>query len=237
MIIGAIVAGGSGSRMGGNLPKQFLNLQDKPVLVHTTERFLRHPAVDAVIIGINPDFYDDTRLLLQTFFAEAPVYLTAGGSNRNDTIVNIIEFACSQLHCHDHDIVLSHDAVRPFVTDQMIRDSINAMNTCQICTAAVSETDTVAGSADGHSADSFPDRNHIFRIQTPQTFRIGSFRKVYDTLSDSEKAAATDVCSLFDSHGIPVRLIEGSRNNIKLTYPADMIFAEALLQSETDGTE
>jgi 2-C-methyl-D-erythritol 4-phosphate cytidylyltransferase len=68
MIIGAIVAGGSGSRMGGNLPKQFLNLQDKPVLVHTTERFLRHPAVDAVIIGINPDFYDDTRLLLQTFF-------------------------------------------------------------------------------------------------------------------------------------------------------------------------
>lgn len=231
-MIAALVAGGSGSRMGASLPKQFLMLCDKPVLVHTAECFLRHPQTEAVIIGTNPDWIEEARRITKQYFPEKPVYLTEGGSSRNETIVRIIDFAVSVLKCTDDDIVLSHDAVRPFVTQKMIDDSIAAMNRYPICTAAVAETDTVAWTEDGQSAGSFPDRSHVYRIQTPQTFRIGSFREVYSCLSDSEKAAATDVCSLFRQKGFSVGLIEGDRKNIKLTFPDDLQYAEWLYRNE-----
>ena len=88
MIIAAIVAGGSGMRMGGELPKQFLELCGKPVIIRTVESFLKHPLVDAVVIGIHPDYYDYTLGLIEQYLPGSPVYLVNGGSSRNETIEN-----------------------------------------------------------------------------------------------------------------------------------------------------
>lgn len=231
MIIAAIVAGGSGMRMGGELPKQFLELCGKPVIIRTVESFLKHPLVDAVVIGIHPDYYDYTLGLIEQYLPGSPVYLVNGGSSRNETIENIINYSLSEPGCTDSDIVMSHDAVRPFVSDRLISDSIAAMEKYAICTAAIPEVDTVAVSADGLTADSFPDRSTLFRIQTPQTFRVGSFSQVYSSLSPEEKQQATDVCSLYRLRGYKTALVRGDETNIKLTYPYDMTAAKAIIDS------
>ncbi len=231
MILAGIVAGGSGSRMGSELPKQFLPLGTKPVLIHTIEAFCRDDGIDAIIVGIHPAWKEETRRLLREYLPERPVLLTDGGIHRNDTVERMVNTALTQLHCREEDIFLTHDAVRPFVTSRIIRDSIRAMEHYPICTAAIPETDTVAVSSGGTIAEAFPDRQQIFRIQTPQTFRIGEFCRIYGSLSEEEKAAATDVCSLFHQKGLSVGLVQGDIMNLKLTFPPDRIIAETYVRS------
>ncbi len=232
MVIAGIVAGGKGSRMGNTeLPKQFMELCGKPVIIRTAQAFLDSAEVDNVIIGINPDWYGYMLELCDASGLKG-IYVTKGGSDRNATVGNIISFAGSVLGASDDDIILTHDAVRPFVTPGMISDSIKALESCEICTVAVGATDTMIISEDGVSADEFPLRSRMFNVQTPQSFRIGSFRGIMASLSREEREAATDVCRLYKSRGYEVRLIPGSTSNIKLTYPSDMIFAEALLSGQ-----
>ena len=230
MIIAAIAAGGSGTRMGGELPKQYMELLGEPILIRTARQLITHPRVDAVVSGVRHDFVSYTRELVEKYLPGENIRITPGGSNRNETLVSIINYSLSELSCADSDIMLTHDAVRPFVPHQVISGTIDALEGCDISTAAIAETDTIAMSRDGTCAEAFPDRSLFFRIQTPQTFRIGAFLTVYAGLSDAEKAAATDVCSLFKKKGRTVHLVEGHRNNIKLTYPEDMILAESILK-------
>lgn len=233
MVIAGIVAGGSGTRMGSDLPKQFLELNGKPVLIYTAEQFLKHSDIDAVVIGINPEWEALARELTASHLPDCKrIFLTKGGSDRNETVNLMIRFARDRLNCSCNDIILTHDAVRPFVSAKIISDSIEAMTCYDICTAAVPETDTVVISGDGSFADSFPDRNTLFRVQTPQTFRIGTFSSVYEALTDEEKLLATDVCKLYKAKGFKIRLIEGDISNIKLTYPLDLRLAEAITCKE-----
>lgn len=228
MAVAGIVAGGSGQRMGGSMPKQFMELCGKPVIIRTIEAFLQHADIESVIIGINPDWYDYMSALVQKDFRNG-VYITKGGKDRNDTILNIIKYARNTLHCNDNEIILTHDAVRPFVTEKMISDSIAEMDRCEICTAAIAAVDTIVVSEDGENVCEFPPRNTMYQVQTPQTFRIGSFSEVYGNLTENEKKTVTDACKLFSLNGYRVRLIDGDRNNIKLTYPSDFFLAEAIV--------
>ena len=229
MIIAAIVAGGSGTRMGGELPKQFLDLCGKPVIIRTIESFLRHTRVDAAVVGINPAYYGYMKELAERYIPDSRVYITNGGESRNETIEKIISYSLSELGCSDSDIILSHDAVRPFVSERLIDESIAAMDKHTICTAAVPEVDTVAVSENGITVDSFPDRSRLYRIQTPQTFRAGSFNSICGSLSAEEKLRATDVCSLFLIRGYKTAIVQGDYTNIKLTYPEDLIIAKSII--------
>lgn len=229
MIIAAIVAGGSGTRMGGELPKQFIDLCGKPVIIRTIESFLGHSRVDAAVVGINPAYYDYMKELAARYLPGERVFITNGGASRNETIENIISYSLSELGCSDSDIILSHDAVRPFVSKKLIDSSIAATEGCVICTAAVPEVDTVAVSEDGFTVESFPDRSRLYRIQTPQTFRAGRFTEIFGSLSAEEKQKATDVCSLFLLRGYKTAIVQGDYTNIKLTYPEDLMIAKSIL--------
>ena len=220
MITAGIVAGGTGSRMGADIPKQFLELRGKPVIIHTAEVFLKHSKVDKVIIGVHPEWTGYMQELNEKYLNSAAV-ITSGGADRNDTIVNIIECA-KRNGASDNDIMLTHDAVRPFVTERMISDSLAAMDDCIICTTAIPATDTIVVSEDGETAVDFPLRRTMFCVQTPQTFRIGKFMEMLSKIPLEERANITDACSLFHRNGIKVRLIKGDSANIKLTYPSDM---------------
>ncbi len=234
MVFAGIVAGGSGTRMGGELPKQFLPLGGSSVLLFTAERFLAHPSVDAVIVGINPEWRDYAqKQIVENFLHPEQLYLVDGGQDRNSTVSHMVRFARQSLGGSPEDIILTHDAVRPFVTPKMIGDSIAAMSYCDICTTVIPETDTVVISSQGHIAEEFPDRSALYRVQTPQTFRLGTFDKVYGALSDQEKRLATDVCRLYLQNGYQIHLIPGDPSNLKLTYPSDYQIALATLQ-QTD---
>lgn len=230
MATAAIVAGGKGTRMGGDIPKQFMELCGKPVIIHTIERFLKHQEVENVIVGINPHWHEYTEELVRKYFSGG-VHITDGGADRNDTIVNIIKYAKEKLSAGDDEILLTHDAVRPFVTDRMISDSIAMMADCDICTAAITATDTMLVSADGITADDFPLRSTMFRVQTPQTFRIGGFIEMLDRVPTEQRAGITDACRLFHMNGKAVKLIRGDETNIKLTYPNDFRTAETFVKS------
>lgn len=231
MAIAGIVAGGTGSRMGADKPKQFLELCGKPVLVHTVGRFAAHPSISAVIVGVHPDWYDFAAAMLHSYFPEK-VFLTKGGADRNDTLANIIRYAKEHLAAAEDEILVTHDAVRPFVTDKMIDDSIAELTKCDICTAAVGATDTMLLSEDGKKADAFPDRSTMYRVQTPQTFRISGFLEMLRSVSPQDRAKITDACRLFRMNGKMVHIIEGAETNIKLTFPADFRLAETLLAAE-----
>lgn len=232
MIIAGIVAGGTGQRMGAELPKQFLPLNERPVLVFTAEQFLKHSGIDAVIIGINPEWRDKAVEQVKKHIPEEQrVFVTCGGSDRNETVYRMTEFARSSLGASDEDIILTHDAVRPFVTQRIITDCIDAMVVSEICTAAVPETDTVLSSQNGVTADSFPERRLLYRVQTPQVFRLGTFHKVYGSLSPEERLAATDVCRLYQSCGYSVRIVNGDNLNFKLTFPLDYTLAQSIVCS------
>ena len=152
MIIAGIVAGGTGSRMGnGDLPKQFMELGGKPVFIYTAEKFIKQS--DFIIIGMNKEWLKMAEFLIEKFLPESKnIFVTEGGSDRNGTVKNIIAFAREKLKCKDDDIILTHDAARPFVDERMISESISAIEKCDICTVAVPATDTIAVSADGEFA-------------------------------------------------------------------------------------
>ena len=230
MIITGIVAGGTGSRMGASdLPKQFMELGNRPLFIYTAEKFLKQS--DFIIIGMNKEWLKLAEFMLRKFLPDCHnVFVTEGGSDRNSTVRNIISFAREKLHCQGDDIILTHDAARPFADERMIGDSIAAIQKCDICTAAVPATDTIAVSGDGETADDLPDRSKMYLVQTPQTFRIGDFEEIYSSLSEEEKKTATDVCRLFMARGKKVMLVTGSPENIKITYAQDYHIAKFMAE-------
>ena len=230
MIITGIVAGGTGSRMGNSdLPKQFMELGNRPLFVYTAEKFLKQS--DYVIIGMNKEWLKLAEFMLKKFLPDSKnIFVTEGGSDRNGTVRNIISFAREKLKCKDEDIILTHDAARPFADERMISESISAIQKCDICTAAVPATDTIAVSCDGENAQDFPDRSKMYLVQTPQTFRIGDFEEIYSSLSEDEKKTATDVCRLFMAKGRKVMLVKGSPENIKITYAQDYHIAKFMAE-------
>ncbi|MGN0470125.1 MAG: IspD/TarI family cytidylyltransferase [Acutalibacteraceae bacterium] len=233
MIAAGIVAGGTGSRMGStSLPKQFLDLCGKPVIVHTIQKFLDNSMTDVIAIGINPEWRDYMSKLKRHYFGENKnIIITDGGADRNETILNIVS-ALEALGADDDSILVTHDAVRPFVTDRMICDSIKAMESFDICTVAIPATDTIVCSENGITADDFPLRKTMFQEQTPQTFRTNIFKKVYSALSDFQRKDITDACKLFYMCGYKVKLIQGDVSNIKLTFPDDLLTAKFIMENK-----
>lgn len=232
MVAAGIVAGGTGSRMGNTtLPKQFLDLCGKPVIIHTIKKFLDNSKVDIVVVGINPEWHNYMQELTEKFFPDNDrIIITDGGSDRNETILNIIS-ALEKHKAKDDCILVTHDAVRPFVTDRMIAESIKTMDSCNICTVAIPATDTIVCSENGITVNDFPLRKTMFQEQTPQTFRIGTFKKVYNTLSDEQRKDITDACKLFYMCGYDIKIIDGDVFNIKITYPFDYKVAEMLMKN------
>lgn len=234
MALAGIVAGGKGSRMGNTeLPKQFMSLGGEPVIIHTIRVFLQCPEISLIIIGINPDWLDYMQNLKKTYFSnENHIFITKGGTDRNDTILNIIDFAETNFKLKQDEILVTHDAVRPFVTPEMISQSISELQNYDICTAAVPATDTVVLSENEKEVSGFPLRKNVFLEQTPQTFQIKHFKNLYLNMNLEERENITDACKLFYQNHMKVGLMNGSPMNLKLTYPHDFLLAEAYLKTQ-----
>ncbi len=231
MIYAGIVAGGTGTRMGADIPKQFLKIGGKPILVRTAEKFLTVEEIDRVYIAVHPDWVEFTNSLAEKYFSgQDKLIVIAGGKDRNATVFNILNDIEKRFGSNERDIILTHDGVRPFVTEKIIRENINCMSRHNACTTAVGAVDTILHCTDGKTISSVPKRNEMFHAQTPQTFSVTALNKAFNALSDKEKSALTDTCSIFTVQGLPVQIVEGDSSNIKITSPRDLQIAEALLQ-------
>lgn len=240
MKIALIVAGGKGTRMGGDLPKQFLMLSGKPVLIRTIEAFLNHKEIDGVIVGMNGDWLEYGEQMLQRYFSPGDrVFITTGGASRQETLDLLVQKAVKLYQLTEEDFLVTHDAVRPFVSERLISESIEAAKEYGVSGTYISASDTIVVSADGHSVSEMPSRTRMYQAQTPQTFRLGTYQEVWDSLTQKELEEVTDACKLFYLRGIPVKMVQGDVQNIKITHPMDYRIAKMMVKDfgGTNGTD
>lgn len=228
----AILAGGSGVRMGNpEKPKQFFFVGDKPILVHTVEKFCASGAFGKIIVLTPASWIHQTRDLLAKFLPEyqGAIEIAAGGETRNDTILNSLRLLESEGLLDDDAVLVTHDAVRPFVSLRIIEDNIDAARQTGACDTVIPATDTIVESADGQMIASIPERRFLYQGQTPQSFNARKLKEVLESLTEEEQAILTDACKAFVLRGIPVQMVRGDASNIKITYPQDLRVAEAML--------
>lgn len=226
-----IVAAGRGSRAGEETPKQYRSLQGHSVLARTLMGFLSHPGVDSVLVVIHPDDRDLYDASISGFTPLSPVLLPCvyGGSTRQDSVRNGLE----ALTASSPDIILVHDAARPFVSRELIDRSIQAAQGQDAAVPGTPVTDTIKVIGSRSEVVSTPDRASLRAVQTPQAFR-------FPLLLDAHRKAAaaglhdfTDDGALAEWAGLPVQMFEGESGNIKLTHPADFLAAEQRLKGSS----
>jgi 2-C-methyl-D-erythritol 4-phosphate cytidylyltransferase len=231
MNLAIIPAAGSGTRVGGTIPKQFIEIAGASILVHTIRRFDACPEIGAIIVALPADRLAEFRARNEPASLTKPVIYVSGGAERSDSILNALD-AAAEL---SPEIVAVHDAVRPFVTPAQISAVIRKAQKVGAAILALPATDTIKEVEDGLIARTL-DRRRIWRAQTPQAFRYELLREA----NEAAHAAAlpsvmqTDDALLVERLGYPVAVIEGSPHNIKITTPEDLWLAETLLGKEAD---
>ena len=234
MIYAVIAAGGIGSRMGNlEKPKQYLTLKNKPIIVHTVEKFYVNSAFQKIIILCPDQWVSYTKNILAKHLPENDrVLVLKGGSTRNETIMNAVRYIEETDGLDDDTVIVTHDAVRPFVSARIIDENIDAAIEFGATDTVVPATDTIVESMDKETISSIPDRSKLYQGQTPQAFKAKKLKELYESLTEDEKNILTDACKIFSMKGCPVHLIQGEVHNIKITYPYDLRVAKALLDEE-----
>jgi len=233
MVIGAIFAGGSGSRMNcGETPKQYLPLGGKPVIAHTAAKFFANPALEKILILCPAPWVDATRAMMTEHFGETDrITVLAGGQDRNGTLIRALDYIQEQFGLFDETVIVTHDAVRPFVTQRIIDENIAAAEAYGACGTYIPACDTIAESPEGETVTFIPERARMYQTQTPQSFKAKRLKALLAALSGEEQAKLTDACMIYTLKGEPVRIVRGEVYNLKITYPVDLPVAEALLQA------
>ncbi len=226
MNVAIIPAAGSGTRLGGETPKQFLPLAGIPIIFHTLLRFEMCHDIDAIAIALPvSDIVEFGNEISEHDFRK-PFHLIPGGRERSDSILNALE-AVSGLN---PEIVVVHDAVRPFVTTVQISAVINKAKVVGAAMLAIAATDTIKEVENGMVKQTL-DRRKIYRAQTPQAFRYELLLKANQEARAANVASElmTDDSLLVERLGAPIAIVEGSSDNIKITTPTDLRIAEKLI--------
>ncbi|MFC3563652.1 2-C-methyl-D-erythritol 4-phosphate cytidylyltransferase [Pedobacter jamesrossensis] len=213
-----IVAGGSGNRMQTETPKQFLLLNNLPVLMHTIKAFAHSDTQPKILVVLHQDQHNYWKRLCNEFNFNVPHQIIAGGSERFHSVQNAIDTI------DEDSFVAIHDAVRPLISKQLIDNSYKKAIEIGNVIVAVQSSDSVRLSKEGQTLAI--KRNEVYLVQTPQIFNIAILKAAY---KQPFEASFTDDASVVEALGEKINIIDGERNNIKITYPIDLELAEMLL--------
>ena len=232
MIYVEILAGGKGTRMGNTeLPKQFLKIGGKPIFIHTIEAFFNSNMIDKIILCTPKVWLEYAGDEINKYLGDDNnISLVEGGATRQDTVLNGCKYIVDQYGLNDDDIIITHDAVRPFINKRIIEENIEYTKKYGAVDTVVSATDTIVESQDHEFISNIPVRNNMYQGQTPQSFNLKELLDVLTSLSDEEKNVLTDACKAFVIKGKKVHLVEGETTNIKVTTPFDLTLSEAILK-------
>lgn len=224
--IGVILAGGVGARLGLDVPKQMVKVAGKTILEHTVHVFNQNSNIDEIIVMITPGWSEHVATLLNDRFAKVTKILE-GGDTRNETtkrVLNAIEDSEAK--------IILHDAVRPLVDQRIIDDCVKELDVYDAVDVVIPSSDTIVEVDSDGIITNIPDRSQLRRGQTPQGFKISVLRKAYNFADQDPNFAATDDCGVVISYlpQVPVKVVEGSENNIKVTHPVDLYIADKLFQ-------
>lgn len=220
-----IPAAGAGRRMGTDIPKPYLLLNGISVLERTLSCFSQMKSLQQVIVSTSDAFSDQTSEILSRLFKDIETVVVDGGARRQDSIYNAFKEVSDTIQ-----YIAVHDAVRPFIRAERITDCLITSAEMGAAIIGVPVKDTIKqADADGVIKKT-PDRSRLWQAQTPQIFRKDLYHEAYQHASDNN-IEVTDDASLFEASGKDVRIVEGDRENFKLTYPIDFRIAEMLTES------
>lgn len=230
--IAIILAAGQGKRMDSTTKKQFLLIKEKTVLQYSVEAFIRSDIISEIIIVTSADEMEDLRREYCNGLTSKPCHVVEGGKERYHSVYHALKAI------EECDYVFIHDAARPFITDEILTRSYEAVLKYRACVTGVPSKDTVKiASADGY-VEKTPDRNKVWVIQTPQVFSYSLIRQAYESLISQEEELSQLGITITDDAmvaerftDVPVKLVEGDYHNIKITTPEDIELAEVFCRS------
>ena len=228
--IAIIIAGGSGKRMGQDIPKQFLNVGEKPVIIYTLEAFQHHPNIDHIIVVCIDGWHEILYSYAKQFNINKLVSVVSGGKNGQESIKNGLVEAYRLFS--PEDIVLIHDAIRPMVSEEVISDNIVKCQVYGNATAVVPCTTVVLKKSSDIYSEEVVDREQLYLTQTPQAFVLGDIMDVHKEAEEKKIYNSVASCSLYTTLGRKVYYSVGSETNIKLTRPGDVQIFKALLKTK-----
>ena len=236
MVYGVILAGGSGRRMRrSDRPKQFLRLRGVPILILTMRSFLDNKKIERLYVAVHPEWLRHAQTLSEEFFSPGErnrVRLIPGGASRLDSFLSVIREIESKDGLGEEDLLICHDAVRPFVRQRMIDDCVDAAARYGFSLTAIPMADTPHVSDEEGFLDRTIPRDGLYSGQTPSGFRARALMRILEGLSEEEKRSATGTTQLVLKAGCPIRLVKGSASNFKITTDADLELAERMLGAQ-----
>lgn len=230
MISAIVLAGGNGSRMKKDLktdiPKQFIPIKDKPLIFFALDVFCNSQVDEVILVTRECDIDYCKEEIIEKYNLTKVRAVVAGGANRYDSVYNGIKATTTE---DENDIILIHDGARPFVTKEMIDESVESAKEYGACTVAVTVKDTIKVVDNEMFGVSTPDRRTLYQIQTPQTFKREIIEAAYVKMYVSGDTDITDDTMIVERYlGKKIKIIPGSYKNIKVTTGEDIVVAEAL---------
>lgn len=231
--IGIILAGGSGRRIGGDIPKQFLTIAGRTILEYTLATFQKHSCIDEIAVVVNPIYQDKVRELIRTNRFTKVRHLLANGAERYHSTLSALN-AYQQEDCN----LLIHDAVRPLVSGRIIQEVADNLTNFQVVNVAIPATDTIIEVDETKTfIERIPNRSRLYQVQTPQGFYRPVLQRAYDLALLDPDFQTTDDCGVVKKY-LPeerIKIVAGEISNIKITWPEDLAYAESFLNSIPQG--
>jgi 2-C-methyl-D-erythritol 4-phosphate cytidylyltransferase len=229
-MVAVVLGGGAGNRFGATMPKQLLTLAGKTLIEHCVAAFRDAPGIDDVLLVMPPSYLEEAANLV----GDQVSAVIAGGLTRSDSVRNALDHLAER-EVADATAVLLHDAARPLVTQRIIADCVAALSDHDAIGTAVPTSDTIVVAENGVMSH-VPPRETLHRCQTPQCFRLSVIAEAHKLAAADAGYVPTDDCGVVLRYlpDVPVHIVLGSERNIKVTYPGDLIIAEALLRAPQD---
>lgn len=222
-----ILAGGVGSRMGVDRPKQYLVVNEKPIIVYCLEIFEKHTNIDKIVIVVSDEWKDYVIENADKYGITKVCGYAPAGRTRQHSIYNGLKAA--EENAPDTDVVIIHDAARPLVSDKIIDDCITGAVEDDGAMPVISVKDTIYQSKDGKSIDKLLKRSELFAGQAPESFDFRKYLDIHNSVTDDEIAATAGSSEIAYRHGMKVRLVEGSERNFKITTIEDLETFETIV--------
>jgi len=237
--VAVVLAGGTGTRIGLDLPKQLLKIAGKTIIEHALDAFEAHPQISEIVVVMAAGHVEAVRQLAARGGYAKVTHVIEGGTDRTGSTRRAIDLLSGQLGPDDDCNVLFHDAVRPLIDQRIITDCVQALASAEAIDVAIESADTVVTVSEDDIIVGMPPRARLRRGQTPQGFRLSVIRRAYERASadpDWSLQPPTDDCGVVHRYlpHIPIRVIRGSERNMKVTHPIDVYVADKLFQFTSD---
>ena len=233
MNIAVVLAGGTGSRMGiVDMPKQFIEIYGKPVVVHTIEAFEINENIDAICVICIKEWQEDLKVWLKEYDIRKVRWIGDAGATRQLSSLNALDII--EADCKDDDIIIIHDSARPLISQRIINENIEMVKKYGACDTVVPSHDTIIRSVDGEHLESIPVRKELYLGQTPQSFRYSIVRKAYDDyyfLPEDSRPVVTDDCGLVLGSGVEIGMAMGDKLNMKMTTMEDLLLIKSIIRT------